>query len=120
MRNNNNEKYESIKKRKTLSSLTQLEKDYLMNSQRQKTKIILKTENNSRYNPKSELFNYFMNLRYDKVKNIYEKKDYDDFLFEGSPVPGYYSPENNYTQSDNFSKYDKSKKNLMQNHQNLK
>ena len=112
MRNDNDEKYNAIKERKNLSPLTQLEKDYLMNSQKQKSKIIPKTENNSRYNSKSKLFNYFINLRYDKVKKIQEKKDYDDFLFEGDPGPGYYSPDSNISQTDNFSKYDKSKKNF--------
>ena len=112
MRNDNDEKYNAIKERKNLSPLTQLEKDYLMNSKKLKSKKIPKTENNSRYNTKSKLFNYFINLRYDKIKNVHEKKDYDNFLFEGNPGPGYYSPENNYSQSENYFRYDKSKKNF--------
>ena len=115
MRNDNDEKYNIIKARKNLSPLTQLEKDYLMNSQKQKNdfeKTKTRTENNSRYNPKSKIFNYFMNLRYDKIKNINEKKEYNDFLFEGMPGPGYYSPETNYSELSNYSGYNKNKKNF--------
>ena len=115
MRNDNDEKYNIIKARKNLSPLAQLEKDYLLNSQRQKYKIIpkTKTENNSRYNnSKSKLYNYFMNLRYDKIKKIDNKKEFNDFIFDGNPGPGYYSPEKDYSQSENYFSYNKSKKNF--------
>ena len=113
MRNDNDEKYNIIKARKNLSPLAQLEKDYLLNSQRQKYKIIpkTKTENNSRYNnSKSKLYNYFMNLRYDKIKKVDDKKEFNDFIFAGNPGPGYYSPEKDYSQSENYFSYNKSKK----------
>ena len=112
MRNDNDEKYNIIKARKNLSPLSQLEKDYLLNSQRQKYKIIpkTKTENNSRYNSKSKLYNYFMNLRYDKIKKVDDKKEFNDFIFAGNPGPGYYSPEKDYSQSENYFSYNKSKK----------
>ena len=115
MRNDNDEKYNIIKARKNLSPLAQLEKDYLLNSQRKKYKIIpkTKTENNSRYNnSKSKLYNYFMNLRYDKIKKIDNKKEFNDFIFDGNPGPGYYSPEKDYSQSENYFSYNKSKKNF--------
>lgn len=96
------EKYNFIRERKNLLPITQLEKDYLANNERNKFRLISKprTENNS-LNSKAKLFNYIMNLRYDKVRKINEKKDSDDFIFEGSPGPGYYSPENNFSQLDN-------------------
>ena len=113
MRIDDDEKYKLIKERKNLSPLTQLEKDYLMNSQKFKTNIIPKTENTSKYNnSKSKLFNYFMNLRYDKIKTFNDKKVSNDFLFEGSPGPGYYSPEDNYSQSEINFGYNKFKKNF--------
>jgi hypothetical protein len=113
MKDEKDEKYNIIKERKNLSPLTQLEKDYLMNSQRRNhdTKFISKTKTGN-YNAKAKLFNIFLNNRYDKLKNVNEKKDYDDFLFYGSPGPGYYSPHNTYFQSENYSAYDKSKKNF--------
>ena len=111
MKDENDEKYNIIKERKNLSPLTQLEKDYLMNSQRKGTKFISKSKTGN-YNAKTKLFNIFLNNRYDKIKNVNEKKDYDDFLFDGTPGPGYYSPHNTYFQSENFSAYDKSKKNF--------
>jgi hypothetical protein len=113
MKDEKDEKYNIIKERKNLSPLTQLEKDYLMNSQRRNhdTKFISKTKTGN-YNAKAKLFNIFLNNRYDKLKNVNEKKDYDDFLFDGSPGPGYYSPHNTYFQSENYSAYDKSKKNF--------
>ena len=114
MRNDNDEKYNIIKARKNLSPLAQLEKDYLLNSQRQKFKITskTKTENNSRYNSKSKLYNYFMNLRYDKIKKIDDKKEFNNFIFAGNPGPGYYSPEKDYSQSDNNLSNNKAKKNF--------
>ena len=111
MKDENDEKYNIIKARKNLSPLTQLEKDYLMNSQRQNYNNISKTKIEN-YNAKSKLFNRFLNLRYDKMKKVNDKKEYDDFLFDGSPGPGYYSPHNTYFQSENYSAYDKSKKNF--------
>ena len=113
MKDEKDEKYNIIKERKNLSPLTQLEKDYLMNSQRRNdnTKFISKTKT-ANYNAKAKLFNIFLNNRYDKLKNVNEKKEYDDFLFDGSPGPGYYSPHNTYFQSENYSAYDKSKKNF--------
>ena len=115
MRNEDDDKYKLIKERKNLSPLTQLEKDYLLNSQRQKSKIIpkSKTENNSKYNnSKSKIFNYFMNLRYDKIRNIKEKKENEDLVFTGNPGPGYYSPENQYSQSENYFSHNKLKQNF--------
>ena len=111
MKDEKDEKYNKIKERKNLSSLTQLEKDYLMNSQQKSTKYISKTKTGN-YNTRTKLFNMFLNNRYNKIKTLNEKKDYDDFLFEGSPGPGYYNPHNTYFQSDNYSAYDKSKKNF--------
>ena len=111
MKDENDEKYNMIKARKNLSPLTQLEKDFLMNSQRKNYNNISKTKIEN-YNAKSKLFNHFLNLRYDKMKKVNDKKEYDDFLFDGSPGPGYYSPYNTYFQSENYSAYDKSKKNF--------
>lgn len=111
MKDENDEKYNMIKARKNLSPLTQLEKDFLMNSQRKNYNNISKTKIEN-YNAKSQLFNHFLNLRYDKMKKVNDKKEYDDFLFDGSPGPGYYSPYNTYFQSENYSAYDKSKKNF--------
>ena len=116
MRNDNDEKYNAIKAKKNLSPLSQLEKDYLINLQRKKNvyqKSKTRTENNSLYNAKSKLFNYFMNLRYDKVKNVNDKKEYNDFLLEGMPGPGYYSPDTNFSELNNSSKYNKYKKNFI-------
>ena len=103
MRNDNDEKYKIIKERKNLSPLTQLEKDYLLNSQRFRSQNISKskTENNSKYNnSKSKLFNYFVNLRYEKIKNINDKKVNNESIFDGSPGPGYYNPEDSNSQLD--------------------
>ena len=111
MKDENDEKYNMIKARKNLSPLTQLEKDFLMNSQRKNYNNISKTKIEN-YNAKSKLFNHFLNLRYDKMKKVNDKKEYDDFLFDGSPGPGYYNPYNTYFQSENYSAYDKSKKNF--------
>lgn len=115
MRNDNDEKYKIIKERKNLSPLSQLEKEYLINNQKYKSTNNSKarTENNSKYNnSKSKLFNYFINLRYDKIRSINEKKGNKDFFFEGSPGPGYYSPENDYSQSETNFAYNKLKKNF--------
>ena len=114
MKNEDDEKYKLIKLRKNLSPLTQLEKDYLLNSQRQKSKVISKpkTENNSKYNnSRTKIFNYFINLRYDKIRNVNEKKE-NDFPFTGNPGPGYYSPEEEYSKSENYFGYNKFKKNF--------
>ena len=111
------EKYNSIKSRKNLSPLTQLEKDYLTNSQREtKTRTTTNTDSYSyksktkteiNYtpisNPSSRIFNFIMNFRYDKQRNIAEKRDDIDPIFEGTPGPGYYSPETQYEKSYNFS-----------------
>ena len=111
------EKYKEIKSRKNISPLTQLEKDFLTNTQRQtKNK---KNNNNDTYsykiktktdvnyspinNPRSRIFNFYMNFRYDKHKNIAEKKDDLDQIFEASPGPGYYSPETRYEKNINYS-----------------
>jgi len=115
MRNDDDEKYKIIKERKNLSPLTQLEKDYLLNSQRYRTNNIPKpkTEQNSKYNiSKSKLFNFFLNSRYEKMKNINDKKVNKKSIFDGSPGPGYYSPEDIYSQSDINFGYNKFKKNF--------
>ena len=106
MRNDNDEKYNAIKARKNLSPLTQLEKEYLTNLQRHPISKA-RTENNSLYNAKTKIFNYFMNNRYDKARNVNEKKESNDFLLEGMPGPGYYSPEANYPEIYEYNKYKK-------------
>ena len=107
-----NEKYKEIKSRKNLSPLTQLEKDYLTNSQRETKNNYnyrSKTKTEINYSPsnytRSRLFNFFMNLRYDKHRNIAEKKDDMDQLFKDTPGPGYYSPESLNEKNINFSSY---------------
>ena len=113
-RNDNDEKYDIIKSRKNLSPLSQLEKDCLMNTQKVKKlynensngiypyKIKTKTEINnssplSKTNPRSKIFNYFMNNRYDKQKSICERKKEElDPIFSTSPGPGYYYPDTQY------------------------
>ena len=121
-RNDNDEKYDIIKSRKNLSPLSQLEKDCLMNTQKGKKlynennngiypyKIKTKTEINnssplSKTNPRSKIFNYFMNNRYDKQKSICERKKEElDPIFSTSPGPGYYYPDTQYeTNKKNLS-----------------
>ena len=115
------EKYNEIKSRKNLSPLTQLEKDYLINSQKEsrintnttniysyKTKARTETNYSPITNPRSRIFNFIMNMRYDKQKILAEKKDDVDPIFDGTPGPGYYSPETQYENNSNF--YHSSKK----------
>ena len=118
----NDEKYKEIKSRKNLSPLTQLEKDYLINTQREtrisrtnnindtststyKSKAKTEINYNPIPNPRSRIFNFHMNFRYDKQKNLAEKKDEFDQIFEGTPGPGYYSPETQYEKNINFSSH---------------
>ena len=109
------EKYKDIKSRKNLSPLTQLEKDYLTNSQREtKNKNYAndtygyksKTKTEINYSPtnytRSRLFNFFMNLRYDKHRNMAEKKDDMDQIFKDTPGPGYYSPDSQNEKNINY------------------
>ena len=109
-----NEKYDLIKARKNLSQLTQLEKDYLVNSQKF-GKNVSKTAQSTNYNSKARIFNSIMNFRYDKFRSLNEKKDYDDFIFEGSPGPGYYSPDINYDKIESHSLNKKIKNNFNSN-----
>ena len=115
------EKYNEIKSRKNLSPLTQLEKDYLINSQKEsrintnttniysyKTKARTETNYSPITNPRCRIFNFIMNMRYDKQKILAEKKDDVDPIFDGTPGPGYYSPETQYENNSNF--YHSSKK----------
>ena len=108
------EKYNEIKSRKNLSPLTELEKDYLINSQRDARKNIndntyytykTKTKTDTNYtpvtNPRTRIFNFIMNNRYDKARAIAEKKDNYDPIFDGTPGPGYYSPDTLYDKNIN-------------------
>jgi len=121
MKDENDEKYNEIKSRKNLSPLTQLEKDYLINSQKEarintntnniysyKTKARTETNYSPITNPRSRIFNFIMNMRYDKQKIFAEKKDDVDPIFDGTPGPGYYSPETQYEKNSNH--YHSSKK----------
>ena len=121
MKDENDEKYNEIKSRKNLSPLTQLEKDYLINSQKEarintntnniysyKTKARTETNYSPITNPRSRIFNFIMNMRYDKQKIFAEKKDDVDPIFDGTPGPGYYSPETQYEKNSNY--YHSSKK----------
>ena len=94
--------------------MTELEKDYLINSQRDTRKNIndntyytykTKTKTDTNYtpvtNPRTRIFNFIMNNRYDKQRLIAEKKDNIDPIFDGTPGPGYYSPENLYDKNIN-------------------
>ena len=118
VKDENDQKYNEIKSRKNISPLTQLEKDYLINSQREtrisrtnnsndtftyKSKAKTEINYNPAHNPRSRIFNFHMNFRYDKQKNLAEKKDEFDQIFEGTPGPGYYSPETQYEKNINFS-----------------
>ena len=109
MKDENDIKYTEIKSRKNLSPLTELEKDYLINSQRDNNKNIndntnytnntykTRTKTDTNYtpnsNPRTRIFNFIMNNRYEKHKIIAEKKESIDPIFEGTPGPGYYSPD---------------------------
>ena len=110
MKNENDEKYNEIKSRKNLSPLTQLEKDYLINSQRDSRKNFgfnentnysytykTKTKTETNYipvvNPRTRIFNFIMNNRYEKQKSVMEKKDDMEPIFSGTPGPGYYAPD---------------------------
>ena len=115
MKDEKNEKYNEIKSRKNISLLTQLEQDFMTNSQREtktKTNSIesygykskTKTEISSPIsNPRSRIFNFIMNSRYDKHKNLPDKNDVISQVFQGTPGPGYYSPEAHYEKSNNNS-----------------
>ena len=108
MKDEKDEKYNIIKSRKNISPLTQLEQDYLINTKKEynnlknedgnyTNNIKMKTKTEINYspnnNPRTRIFNYLMNLRYDKMKSMAEKKDnFDDLIFDGTPGPGYYSP----------------------------
>ena len=114
MKDENDFKYNEIKYRKNLSPLTELERDYLMNSQRDNYKDIndntnytykTKTKTDTNYtpvsNPRTRIFNFFLNNRYEKQKSIAEKKESFDPIFEGTPGPGYYSPDTVYEKNIN-------------------
>lgn len=81
-------KYDLIKFRKNLSPLSQLEQDFLDNKS-----IRIGSSRNKKNNDKNAVFKYVMNLRYDTMKNIKAKKDYEsDPIFDSTPGPGYYAP----------------------------
>ena len=114
MKDETDMKYNEIKSRKNLSPLTELERDYLMNSQRDNYKNInddtnytykTRTKTDTNYtqvsNPRTRIFNFIMNNRYEKQKAIAEKKESIDPIFEGTPGPGYYSPDTVYEKNNN-------------------
>ena len=89
------EKYNVIKARKNLPLLTQLEKEFLMNSQNNKPKDVTKS------NTKKRIFNS-LNNRYDKIKLFNKEKTMNE-LFNESPGPGYYNIDNNADLLHNYS-----------------
>ena len=117
MKDENDIKYNEIKSRKNISPLTELEKDYLINSQRDKNKYFndntintnysykTKTKTDTNYtpvsNPRTRIFNFMMNNRYEKQKTIAEKKENIDPIFDSTPGPGYYSPDTIYEKNIN-------------------
>ena len=89
------EKYNVIKARKNSPLLTQLEKEFLMNSQNNKPKDAAKN------NQKKRIFNS-LNNRYDKIKLLNKEKTMNE-LFNESPGPGYYNLDNNADLLNNYS-----------------
>ena len=106
MKDEQDPKYEIIKSQKNLIPLTELEQDYIDNKEKN-TKINIsskysKTTENTNNNNKNKIFNYILNLRYSKAKELNEKKEKErDFIFESTPGPGYYAPDSNCPE-DNF------------------
>ena len=97
-KNDQDPKYEIIKTQKNLIPITQLEQDYIDNIKKNtkstlSTKYSKTTENIKNKNP---VFNFILNLRYNKTKELNQKKEKQrDFIFETTPGPGYYSPDSN-------------------------
>ena len=89
------EKYNVIKARKNSPLLTQLEKEFLMNSQNNKPKDAAKKKK------KKRIFNS-LNNRYDKIKLLNKEKTMNE-LFNETPGPGYYNLDNNTDLLNNYS-----------------
>ena len=89
------EKYNVIKARKNSPLLTQLEKEFLMNSQNNKPK------DEAKNNQKKRIFNS-LNNRYDKIKLLNKEKTMNE-LFNETPGPGYYNLDNNTDLLNNYS-----------------
>lgn len=92
-RDDKNPKYNLIKYKKNLQPLTELEQDYLLNKKSldKKSKTML---NISKQNEKNPIFKYFMNRRFNMIKNMKNKMEAEkDLIFETTPGPGYYAPD---------------------------
>ena len=91
-------KYEMIKYQKNFTPLNELEQEFLENKKNTEKKYKKnKTMTNINKNKdKNAMFKYFMSLRYNMLKNLKNKKELEkDIIFEDTPGPGYYDPENN-------------------------
>ena len=93
-------KYEMIKYQKNCPPLNELEQEFLehkksiekKNKQNQKSKTMTNIDKNK---DRNAMFKYIMNLRYNMFKNLKDKKELEkDLIFETTPGPGYYAPEN--------------------------
>ena len=92
-RDEKNPKYNLIKYKKNLQPLTELELDYLENKNNfdNKSKTMSKINKQKEKNP---IFKYFMNRRYNMIKNMKNKIDSEkELIFETTPGPGYYAPD---------------------------
>ena len=96
-------KYEMIKYQKKFPPLNELEQEFLEHKKNteKKNKKNKTMSNLAKNKEKNAMFKYIMNLRYNMVKNLKDKKELEkDLIFETTPGPGYYAPENDKIFSD--------------------